>query len=219
MLFQTLLIIHIAAGTIATTSGFASFIVPKFGPWHPRLGKVFFYAMLVVAFTAFGMCILHFNVFLFLVGLLSFYTDFTGYRYLRFYKRQAKAGMPDYVAAAFVALLLLAGWGLVSFHPAVRLGDYGIVLGVFSVFLGWDLWLDFNMWRKDKVVAKEYLKRHIERMGATFIASVTAPLVVNVHTDPVFIAWLAPTVLITPIITYYVRQLKSGALFKKTIAR
>jgi|TARA_B100000929_G_scaffold281854_1_gene261253 hypothetical protein len=40
-------------------------------------------------------------------------------------------------------------------------------------------------------------------MMAGTIATVTAVLVVNVATDPVWIAWIAPTVVITPFIFYW----------------
>ena len=42
----------------------------------------------------------------------------------------------------------------------------------------------------------------IHIIGGT-IATVTAVLVVNVNTNPVWIAWLAPTVVITPLIFYW----------------
>jgi len=47
------------------------------------------------------------------------------------------------------------------------------------------------------------IARHLTNMMAGTIATVTAVLVVNVATDPVWIAWIAPTVVITPFIFYW----------------
>ncbi len=42
-------------------------------------------------------------------------------------------------------------------------------------------------------------------MGAS-IAAATAFLVVNIQTNPVWITWIAPTVVITPLIIYLNRR-------------
>jgi hypothetical protein len=47
-------------------------------------------------------------------------------------------------------------------------------------------------------------------MLAGTIATLTAALVTNVSTDPVWIAWLLPTVLITLVIIYWNRRTLKG---------
>ncbi|MBK7964987.1 MAG: hypothetical protein IPK10_06675 [Bacteroidetes bacterium] len=47
-------------------------------------------------------------------------------------------------------------------------------------------------------------------MMGGYIATFTAFLVQNLHTDPSFIAWLAPTVILTPVIIYSTNKIKKG---------
>jgi len=47
-------------------------------------------------------------------------------------------------------------------------------------------------------------------MLAGTIATVTATLVVNVSTERVWIAWITPTLLIAPVITYWNRRTLKG---------
>ena len=59
-------------------------------------------------------------------------------------------------------------------------------------------------------------------MMAGTIATVTAVLVVNVATDPVWIAWIAPTVVITPFIFYWNKKLcrrASKSLFRRLLTQ
>ena len=56
--------------------------------------------------------------------------------------------------------------------------------------------------------------RHLTMMLAGLIATVTAFLVVNFTFDPVFVLWLAPTVLITPVI-----MILSTKIGKETMPR
>jgi len=59
-----------------------------------------------------------------------------------------------------------------------------------------------------------YIRIHIQRLLGAFIASFTAFLVVNLEYLPDFIPgwtyWLLPTLLITPLISYWVRKYKKS---------
>ena len=50
---------------------------------------------------------------------------------------------------------------------------------------------------------KQRIARHLTNMLAGTIATVTAVLVVNVETDPVWLAWILPTIVITPLIVWW----------------
>ena len=57
---------------------------------------------------------------------------------------------------------------------------------------------------KNKVViGKERIAKHLTNMMAGTIAVITAVLVVNVNIEPIWIWWLLPTAVITPIIFYW----------------
>jgi hypothetical protein len=47
-------------------------------------------------------------------------------------------------------------------------------------------------------------------MLAGSIANVTASFVVNVSTEPVWLAWIAPTMIITPVIIYWNPRVLKG---------
>ena len=47
------------------------------------------------------------------------------------------------------------------------------------------------------------IARHLTNMLAATIATVTAVLVVNVETNPAWLAWILPTVVITPFIVWW----------------
>jgi hypothetical protein len=51
---------------------------------------------------------------------------------------------------------------------------------------------------------------HLLRMGGASIATLTAVFVVNVHTEPEFIAWLIPSIVIIPVLLFFARRLRSG---------
>jgi hypothetical protein len=55
-------------------------------------------------------------------------------------------------------------------------------------------------------VGKERIVRHLTNMMGGTIAVVTAVLVVNVDVEPVWIWWVLPTALITPIILWWSRK-------------
>ena len=68
---------------------------------------------------------------------------------------------------------------------------------------------DIMQFRKGKIQGKERILRHLTRILASFIAVVTAVLVVNGFAKlaiPDLVNWLAPSVLITPLIIYMARS-------------
>lgn len=62
---------------------------------------------------------------------------------------------------------------------------------------------DLNTLKTGGLTGTERIARHLTMMLAGVIATVTAVLVVNFTVEPAFVLWLAPTVLITPLITYW----------------
>jgi hypothetical protein len=56
------------------------------------------------------------------------------------------------------------------------------------------------------------IANHLIRMMGATIAVITAFLVVNVHFDPGWVVWLAPTVVLTPLIIVWSRRARQGRL-------
>jgi hypothetical protein len=67
---------------------------------------------------------------------------------------------------------------------------------------------DFKNFRGNSNVANVWLIAHIQRMIGTYVAALTAFLVVNNNVIPAYIAWLLPTVVMLPLIVRWVRKYK-----------
>ena len=62
---------------------------------------------------------------------------------------------------------------------------------------------DFKSYRNKSAIGKQRIARHLTNMLAGTIAVITAVLVTNVNIEPVFILWILPTIIITPIIFWW----------------
>lgn len=202
--------IHIIFGALALVSGGLAIVSKKGGKLHLTSGKIYYWSMIGIGITAFGIAIPKGNLFLLMVGGFSTYMTLTGYRFLQFRRNpKLKFGLLDYVfiCIGFLTVLLPA-----FFLLQVDLVKNSGILIVFLVFSS----ILVSMLTGDLVHSKKlgsypkgwFLNRHISRMMGAFIATVTAFLVQNWQTDPVFIAWLLPTVLLVPLIVYFTKKFK-----------
>ena len=81
-LITTLRVIHISAGMLALGLAPVAMLTVKGGQAHRRWGKIYFWAMAVVASTAVILALWRPQIFLALLAVFSFYMAFTGYRAL-----------------------------------------------------------------------------------------------------------------------------------------
>jgi len=110
------------------------------------------------------------------------------------------------MAAASVVMALYGAGLLIS-------GDTnGVTMLVFSSIGGSLSISDLKIQYAGGVTGKERVIRHLTMMLAGLIATVTAFLVVNFTFDPVFVLWLAPTVLITPVIVIWSIKIEKDAV-------
>ena len=92
---------------------------------------------------------------------------------------------------------LLAAWYVAQANPQY------VTLAVFG-FLALGLgYLDFRVHTTEAARGKERIARHLTNMLAGTIAVVTAVLVVNVQMEPVWVPWILPTVVLTPVIVWW----------------
>jgi len=203
-LFTILLYIHIAGGGLSLLLGLYIVLVKKGNNTHRVIGKIYFIAMLVAAVVSLPMAFLHPNYFLFLIGIFTSYMLLTGTRYLK--KKTIKDVKP--VDWLLTVVMLLFGVSFIGF------GIYHIVSGqtfgvVFCVFGGLGLLFAYqdrvNFQGKSKV-KNFFLTTHLQRMMGSYIASVTAFLVVNNTILPGIVVWLLPTVCLVPLITRWSRK-------------
>lgn len=197
---ELLLGIHIIGGSIALLSAAAAVVTKKGGKQHRRFGKWYTAGMLCIFLTAVPLALLTNNVFLFLIALFSFYLVFSGFRFAR-----NKSGVPHVQDWIAVTTILLSGVGMaaLSFMLLRQGNSQWVTLIVFSLIAGGLGISDVMTLRNRNATGKQRIARHLTNMLAGTIATVTAVLVTNVTTEPAWVAWLAPTVVITPVIFYW----------------
>ncbi|MBO00455.1 MAG: hypothetical protein CL438_07345 [Acidimicrobiaceae bacterium] len=194
---SVLLPIHIAAGSLALLCALVAISTSKGKTWHIMSGRIYFWSMAVIFLTALPMAIIQETMFLFLVAIFSFYLAFAGMRFAR--NRKAEPAVVDWIAAS---LMISAGLGMwiLSIVYIVRSDSQFITLilfGIISISLGVT---DFKTHSNRTARGQERIARHLTNMMAGTIAVITAVLVTNMDTEPVWIWWILPTFIITPII-------------------
>jgi hypothetical protein len=202
--------IHILAGTVALVVAPIALLTLKGGPTHRRWGKVYFWAMAVVAATALVVGYWRSLLFLMLIAVFSFYFALSGYRVL--YRKRPDLGQRasslDWAAAlialtASVALVIL---GLVQ--PTLTFQRLSTVAKVFGfvglIIAGLDVW-QFLSPPEDK---RGWWYKHMANMIGSYIAVVTAFSVVNFLFLPTTLRWLWPTMIGTPAIAIWISYYK-----------
>jgi uncharacterized membrane protein len=212
--------VHILAGTLALVVAPIALMTLKGGPTHRRWGKVYFWAMGMVAATAIVVGLWRSILFLVLTAVFSFYAALSGYRVL-YLKRPDLGQRPaplDWIAAGItlVASATLVTLGIAK--PTPRFQELSRVAIVFG-FIGLSIaGLDVLRFLRPPADKRAWWYKHMANMIGSYIAAVTAFSVVNFHSLPTTVRWLWPTMVGTPLIaiwiTYYKRRFnppKSGA--------
>ncbi len=200
MLSAVLLSIHIGAGALALLTAAIAVFTPKGEKWHILSGRVYAVAMAVVFLTAVPLALLGASIFLLLIAFFSFYLVFAGWRFAR-----NRRGRPHAVDWAAAAIMLTTGLGM-GVYAGILAGSGDSQWVTMTAFAGIALALgvaDGLYHRLQRATGGRRISRHLTNMLAGTIATVTAVLVVNVDTNPVWIAWILPTVVITPLITWW----------------
>ena len=204
---QYLLFIHILAGSISLVAAAFAVVSSKGKKAHILAGRTYFWGMAVIFLTAIPMSIASSNVFLFLIAIFSFYLAYAGMRFAR--NRTGTANFFDWVAIGLMVLSGMAMWVLAILY-FLNSNSQHITLTVFgfiAISLGYS---DFKTYRYKSAIGKQRIARHLTNMLAGTIAVITAVLVTNVNIEPVFILWILPTILITPLIFWWNRKTLSG---------
>ncbi|QCR24134.1 hypothetical protein [Pontibacter sp. SGAir0037] len=223
-LFTTLLIFHIAAGTAGLISGPVSMLNRKGGKQHRLTGKVFFYAMMLVAATAIIMSILphHHSPFLLIIGVFSAYLVSTGYRVL-YLKGLATGQKPKRLDWAIsITMAVFAAYFIFSGLAGTMSSSFGNSSNIVSIVFGSIALLlvakDVRKYTKAPADKSFWLYDHITRMIAGNIAAYTAFLVVNNTVLPPVVAWLGPTVIGSAVISFFITKYKLKARKGKAAA-
>lgn len=195
-----LLIIHISAGAIALVCAALAVSSEKGKKLHVLSGRAYFWSMVGIFLTAIPMSIINSNIFLFLIAIFSFYLAFAGMRFAK--NRTGIATALDWIAVSVMILSGLGMWALAVIFFTNDNSQYItlLVFGFISVALGYE---DYKNYKNKTAIGKMRIARHLTNMMGGTIAVTTAVLVVNVSIEPLWIWWLLPTVVITPVIIYW----------------
>ncbi|ETX05561.1 MAG: hypothetical protein ETSY2_22250 [Candidatus Entotheonella gemina] len=213
MLFNTLLILHITAGFTALVTAFVAIfskLINVAHQWHLYSGRIYFWAMFVIFVTSIPMSILHPNLFLFLISIFSFYYALTGWRLAK--NRRGTPQLIDWTTASImsftsIVMILYGSYMLIS-HTN------GIILLVFGVLGSSSGYRDFKRLRAGGVRGQARIAEHLSGMMGATIATITAFLNNNVTFHPEVVVWLGPTLVISPLIVWWNRQLRQGRRVK-----
>ena len=201
---QYLLFTHIIAGSISLMAAAFAVLSSKGKKLHILSGRTYFWGMAIIFITAIPMSLASSNVFLFLIAIFSFYLAYAGMRFAR--NRTGTANLFDWVAIGLMVLSGMVMWFLAIFYFMNSNYQYITltVFGFIAISLGYT---DFRSYRNKSAIGKQRIARHLTNMLAGTIAVITAVLVTNVNIEPVFILWILPTIIITPMIFWWNRKI------------
>lgn len=144
---------------------------------------------------------------LLLVAILSGYLAFAGWR--EAVRPRSSYAWADRTASIImiVAAATMLAWGALAL---VRGKSGGIVLLLFGVI---GMLLAVNDLRRiaHPAVGADRIAVHMARMMGAMIAVITAFLVVNVRFSPSWVIWIAPTMVLTPLIALWSKRVRAAA--------
>jgi uncharacterized membrane protein len=214
MIATSILYLHILAGFTALLTGGIAIATKKGKGKHVVAGRIYFWAMVVVATTALWLAVLRPNFFLLFISLFSFFLTWSGYKAI-YWKNKPLTTTAALFNNILIPVFLLIGLSMVII-PVLgwtgipipeRLDRLSIVLIVFGIIFCLTAGAELkHLLKPNKSNKFWWMYRHIGSMLGAYIATFTAFLVVNGDFLPQLVAWLGPTVVITPVISYWIRK-------------
>jgi uncharacterized membrane protein len=216
-------ILHITAGTSTLIAGpIAIFYNFKDTRKHRLAGKIFFYAMLYVCFSAilgyFRRPDLIFYQFLFGIAILVLAGILRGVRAIRLMKGDHVRPF-DWGYAVMLGLLGLwmVGRSILGTQSVATNDDstvFAILFGVFGIgALSNAVGMMRMFWKAPSLQRIDWYKAHISTMMGAMSASTTAFLVNTASAVlPWYLVWFGPTLLLLPLQFYFLRKI--GAVRK-----
>lgn len=203
-IFRFILALHILGGSIGLISGTIVLILKKGDKYHKTIGSIFFWGMNLAGLCSFVLAVMHPNNFLFVVGIFTLYMNLTARSYLKFKRKDAAINFRD--AIPTIGMVVAAFFFVVVGIKIISKDSFGWVLLSFAFISLRFVVADYMFFKGKSKFANQWLLSHLQRMIGTYIASITAFLVVNINFKPAFVIWLAPTVLLVPLIIYWSRK-------------
>ena len=199
---KPLLYLHILAGFISLGIAYVLLFIKKGNKRHKKLGMIYVYGMTTIFVTAIPLSLLgEFNPFLFVIAIFSFYLAFSGYRQGR--DRNGAREQIDKALGIFITAT-----SILFYSMAVSLYLIEDTMWITSVIFGSiALVFSINDFRRMKIVERpnfyDKTNLHLNLMLAGTIATTTAFIVTIEPFSTLWLNWVAPTIVGTPIIIYF----------------
>ncbi|SDN03924.1 hypothetical protein SAMN05421813_13528 [Daejeonella rubra] len=205
-LFNFFLIIHILGGSIGLLAGSVILFLKKGDARHKMIGRFFYWGMILAGVSSLILSQIRPNPFLFIIGVFTLYMNLTGNIYLKFKKKDVTASLFDKVIV--LAMVVVAAMFVYQGLNMVSESNFGYVYLTFAFVSIRFIYADYKFYKGQLDHTNNWLQAHLQRMLGTYIAAMTAFLVVNVKFLPDYIVWLFPTVVITPLIIFWSKKYK-----------
>ncbi|MEQ8240707.1 MAG: hypothetical protein RIA69_15925 [Cyclobacteriaceae bacterium] len=211
-----LLLSHASSGAIVLAIGLINMVNRKGGKWHALLGKIYVGTMWWICLSALLVISFYrFSFFLMVIAVLTFYSTFVGIRVIK-RKSTGREEWYDWVVAGATMLfgIGLIGYGCYAFYvtksPNV-IGFLSLIFGGGTAYTGFS---DLRRFKLAKPKTKNWwIRQHMSAMGGSYIAAITAFAVQNSNIflpqNYTWVAWLLPTVIISPMLSYFIRKQKN----------
>jgi hypothetical protein len=197
-----MLMLHIVSGFLSLLAGLISVTSKKGGKIHKKAGRVFFYSMLGVCFTAVAISLPKNNRFLLQIGIFAFYMNYAGWRAIK-----DKSLTPTVLDWMVIVLGSLNSIFMIWSLDLILMVFGGI--GIFAATGHWRAYIKIK--RGTMLPPLSWLKLHIGMMVGAYISTVTAFLVVNYKVFsfthlPDWFFWFLPSAVLGPLIGYWTRK-------------
>lgn len=212
-LLKILVIIHVTAGAGALIFGAIAFGFRKNTPKHKPIGKIYFWCMTVVFITAMIVSVAKSLLFLFLIGIFSYYSTIIAYRSLRL--KNLHNGQKPLKADWFIEILSgLTFLGMVVLGLIILIRNHnvgGMVPLVFGFFGLLSVRTNLKLFIKGPKETLYWYKKHIGHMMGSYIGAFTAFLVNQTPHIPIHptLLWFLPTLIIMPAMIMEMKKVKS----------
>lgn len=202
--------LHAVAGSVALVVAPLAMWVSKGGDAHRRWGKLFVLAMAVVVVSAIVLAIATGNFLMGMVAIFSFHMVASGYRSL-YHKRLHEGQKPAKADILIQGTAAVVNGGLFLWAISLlMLGQKFNKVVIFLVFGGIGLLMvlaNFNRFYKREHEKQEWLYGHMIGFLGGYIATVSAFSAVTLDMiKPVWLQWLWPTFIGSPLIVLWIRQ-------------
>ena len=202
---RPLLYLHILAGFISLGIAYFLLFIKKGNKRHKKLGMIYVYGMSTIFVTAIPLSLLgEFNPFLFVIAIFSFYLAFSGYR--QGTDRNGARERIDKVLGVFITAtgILFYSMAVSAYLVEDSMWITSVIFGTIALVFGINDSLRMKTVERPNFYDRTNL--HLNLMLGGTIATTTAFIVTIDPFATLWLNWVAPTIVGTPIIIYFSRR-------------